>query len=329
MNNPDDLPTGEAFQAEMLAWLQERKVSTGKPWSAIADESGIPKGSVSQMGIGVYKGNLDNAAKLIFRYKQKVESQAAQAREALARPKFIATKSAKRVLLLLERAQYGRITVAAMGPGTGKTMSAEFYASSVANAWMITGRQSSSSVTAMLAQIMAAMKLHNTIGWKHQRSAQIIDFARNREGVLIVDEANHYGLDALEELRGLHDATGMGLALLGNEELMARIQGGQSRHAYARLNSRIAGYHIQDLPDEDDVSIYLDEMNIDELAMRRPLIDTALSTSSGGLREVQQILEFANLLAIQDEKPMSAEHVQTAMANRATSQMRSQRRRAA
>jgi hypothetical protein len=319
MNNPEDIAVDPA---EMIEWIKAYRERRSLSWSALAKETGIPSGTLSTMCVGAYLGNLDNQAKRLYKFRQKVESQEVMQRNALAPTAFIETPSARRILTLLEIAHMGRITVAAMGPGNSKTKAAEHYSSSVSSAWHVTMRQSHKTVSAMIAQVMAAMKLSSRSGWKSQRSNQVADFVEGQNGLIIVDEANHLSWESLEELRGWHDVTGVGLALLGNEELMMRIQGGANRHAYARLNSRIAHYHVQDKPTEADVSAYLNAFDIDDPASRRELTRAALAPTSGGLREVKQILEFANMLAIGDEKPLEHEHISQAMQSRATSQMR-------
>lgn len=324
MNDPKDIPID--FH-EMLAWLMGHKARNNLSWSVLAQQSGIPQGSLSSISSPTWKGNKQQRANELYQFRQKVESQAARTRFMLDEMKFVETPTARRIQFLLDVAQGGprggRITVAAMGPGTGKTMTAQHYKASMGGTvWIATMRQSTSSVAGMIRQVMSAMALSSKTGWTQQMSAHIADHVRGRDGLLIVDEANHLGWEAHEELRGLHDATGVGIALLGNEELMMRIKGNKDRHAYARLSSRIANYHIQDLPSEGDITAYLDAMKIDDGVMRRPLIDVGLSVSHGGLREVQMILESANMLAIGDESEISPKYIEQAMSMRATQTMR-------
>jgi len=319
MNNPEDMPVDIN---EMRDWLKERQAS-GYSWSAMAKESGIPSSTLSLFAGGSYTGNKDNIAKRIFQYRQKVEMQQDRSTQVLQEARFIDLPSARRVQFLLEWAHMGRITVAAMGPGTCKSMTAEHYKASLgATVWLAEMRQTTSSVTAMMAEVMKAMGLTSSSGWRQQRSAQIIDFVRHKRGLLIIDEANHLGWDALEEIRGWHDAAGLGVALLGNDELMLRIRGGAHRHQYARLNSRIAKMHVQDVPLEADVAGWCDAMDIVEPAIRKLLTEIAVSPGHGGLREVKQILEAAHMLAIGEEADLDLRHFREAADTRTTVQRR-------
>lgn len=320
MNNVDDYcPPFE----DMVAWLERYKADSRKSWSAISADSGIPPGTLSGVKANNYPGNPDNIARRLYQFKQKVESQAARQHLVLDGPRFVETPSARRILFLLEVAQLGRITVAAMGPGTSKSMSADHYRSSMGGTvWLVTLRKSNGHLAGMIREVVAAMGLMTKTSYTSQLSAHVVEHVRNKRGLIIVDEANHADLEALEELRGWHDETGVGIMLLGNEELMLRIRGSRNRHAYARLSSRIANYHIQDLPLESDITTYLDAAEIVETDMRRQLIEVGLSPGSGGLRDVHMVLETANMLAIGDDTVLTAKHIEEAIRSRATSTMR-------
>lgn len=319
MNNPDDMPIDIG---EMMAWLEGHKSKTGLSWAALARESGIPAGTLSQLATNNYAGDRSAQARRIFRYRQKVDSQAERSRSALIAPRYVPTPTSRRIQFLLEVAQMGRMTVGAMGPGLGKTVTARHYRDSVQPVWLATMRQTTKTTSAMIGQVMGAMGLHIKSGWLQQRSSQVIDRVAGSGGLIIIDEANHLDWAALEEIRAWHDETGVGVTLLGNEELIRRIRGGADRHQYARLASRLANVHVQDLPIEGDIEAYLDAVDIIEPDMRRPLIEVGVSMGHGGMREVQQILESANMLSIADDQPLGLEHLTTAMKSRTTSMLR-------
>lgn len=319
MNNPDNVPISVEDETH---WLNAYRTRHNLSWSALERETGIPKGTLTTVLTGKYAGDMRAQAERIFKFRQKVESQEERSRSALAKPKFIATPTAANLQRLLETAHMGRIIVAATGPGTGKTLTAEEYQASISSCWLVTMRESTSSLSGMLAAVMKAMGLNSMSGWNRQRSDQIIEFVRNRKGLLIVDEANHLGLPELEELRAWHDVTGLGIALFGNEELLMRIRSGANRQAYARLNSRIANALIQDVPLQGDVDAFLDAFSIDDGKVRKLLSEVALSPHNGGLREVKQILESAHMIAIADDTAIERSHVEDAMGSRITQHVR-------
>jgi len=315
VNNPDNFPI--SIEDE-VRWFVAYRTRHGLSWNALAKETDIPQGTLSQVISGKYTGDMQVQAERLFKFRQKVESQEERSRSALAKPSFIATPTARRLQFLLEIAHMGRITIGATGPGTSKTMAAEDYKASVSSCWMVTMRESNSTLSGLLCAVMKEMGLDSVSGWNRQRSDQIIEHVRGRKGLLIVDEAGFLGLDGLEELRAIHDATGLGIALFANKELLQRIRGGEKSHAYARLNSRISNSHIQDVPSQGDVDVFLDAFDIDDGKVRRLLSSVALSPHNGGLREVKQILESANMLAIADDTAIELSHVEDAVGSRIT-----------
>ena len=320
MNNPDDMPLD--VEAE-LKWLATYKRTTHLSLPQIEQQSGIPASTISLLISGSYNGNLTNQAKRIFQFRQLVESQSERQRAVMAEPEYVATPTSQHIMALLEIAHMGRWTVGAMGPGLGKTKSARHYASAVPNVWRVTMRESAKSLSAMMNLVMQAMKITaKTNGWAQAKSAAIIDHVRHKSGLLVIDEANYLTLADLEEIRAWHDETGLGIALLGNEELMWRIETAQPRHAYARIASRIANSHIQDLPVEGDINAYLDALDVIEPDMRKLLMSEGMSPRHGGLREVQKILDSANMQAIGDGETISAHYVRAAIESRATSILR-------
>ncbi|MFZ5059001.1 AAA family ATPase, partial [Klebsiella pneumoniae] len=60
------------------------------------------------------------------------------------------------------------------------------------------------------------------------------------QGLIIIDEADHLGAEALEELRLLQEATRVGLVLMGNHRVYSNMTGGNRTVEFARLFSRIA-----------------------------------------------------------------------------------------
>lgn len=320
MNNPEDVPINAQ---EEIDWLIDYRATKRLSWASLAAVTGIAEGTLNPLLLGKYKGNIDNQARRIFQFRQKVASQTIRSRSALAIPPFIDTPASRDIMLRLEIAQMGRITVVATGPGTGKTMTAQHYKASIGDTvWYAAMLKSSGSIAGMIDKVMRAMKIQHKSGWTRQRSDQVMDFVGDREGLLIIDEANHLDLEAIEELRGWHDATGVGIALLGNEELWVRIKGGADAHAYARLNSRIASSYLQDAPSEDDVRTYLAAIDIDDPDTLKLMVKVALSPRSGGLREVRQILEIANMLAIGREEVVEHCHVVEAERTRSKQQLR-------
>lgn len=327
MNNPEDFPVD--IDAER-AWLHQHREDANLSWQQVADRSGIPFGTLSPWATGTYNGRSDNVARRVYRYRQMVESQAKRAETATAAVTgkamgLVDMPTVRRLNALMVTAQSGEITVAATGPGTGKTMAARDYAACVSNVWIATFDPTTKSLAAMVRVVLKAVGGKTGHGWLGQMSAQVMELVANRNGLLICDEANHLDFQAIEQIRAWHDLTGVGICLLGNEELIATIRGGNQRHtshAFARLKSRIAMSHVQDLPLEADIDAYLDAWGIENGETRGFLRRVGRTPGAGGLREIRQIVSIASTLAADDGASLSYPHVREAAALRSTQMLR-------
>jgi DNA transposition AAA+ family ATPase len=321
MNNPDNIPVDIAEQRE---WISNEKARLGISWPQLATRVGIPSGTLSPFAAGQYQGNNERIAREVYKYRQTVASQAERADGLLLNPGYFQTPTSRRLRGLLIVAHMGRITVGATSPGTGKTMEIEEYAASTSNCWVATMRPSMKTLNAMMAEVLRAIGVDSKgAGWGSKTSRMISSSMANRRGLLIVDEANNLSLEQMEELRSWHDVQGgAGLAFFGNEELLMRIRSGSRSDQFARLNSRIAASHIQNLPDEEDVDCFCDAWGLVEPAMRQMLKRIALTPGAGGLRECRQIVEQASMLASDEERPLSFADMRDAQSGRATKHIR-------
>ncbi|MEO6217735.1 MAG: AAA family ATPase [Sphingomonas sp.] len=320
MNDPTELPINVE---DMIEWLDEYRRRTGKSWQQIGKISGMPTGTISLFGKGNYNGDNENVARRVLAFRQKVESQEQRTDTVLAEPDFVETETARRLLILLEMAQMGRIVCAAMGSGTSKSMVAKHFRKCMGESvYLVTLRHTTGGVTPMIRQVMRAMRLRPDTNGRAACSEAIMDHVRHAKATIIFDEANHMQLESIEEVRAWHDETGVGIALFGNEELAFRIRGGRRSHQYARLARRIAKFYVQDLLTEADIAAFLDAMNVDDPKTRRLLVQVGTSPGHGGLGEVQQILETAHMFAIGEDKALEFEHVEAASRSRVTQILR-------
>lgn len=319
MNNADNFPVDVE---EIRTWLNDHKQEKGLSWSQIGAASGIPTGTLSPFGTNRYAGDNGRIAREVFRYRQMLQSQDARSEGVQRDPGYFDTPTSARLRALLVIAHMGRITVGATGPGTGKDMAMLEYKASASNVWTATMRPTTKTLNAMIGEVLRSVGGTPKGGWTRQLSQQVMTNISGRRGLLVINEANHLEWEALEEIRSWHDATGVGVCLLGNEELMMRIQGGPRRDAFARLNSRIAQSHIQNLPLADDVAAFCDAWGIADAGMRSLLTRIALTPGAGGLRECRQIVEGASMLAVDDGRALSLADLRYAQETRATRHIR-------
>lgn len=319
MINVKDLPVDVE---EMRLWLNGyRELSDPPmPWSQLAKESGIAPGTITTFAAGTYgaKDGGSNVARKVFQFRQTVESHSMRQSKLPANPGYFETRTSGKILYLLEVAHSGRITVIGTGPGTGKTMTIDEYAERAGPVWKATMKPSSNSLLSMIQAVLKALGVEQRRLSTADASAVVVQRVTGRRGLLVIDEANWLSLEAIEELRFWHDTTGVGICMLGNEELVQSIKTGRKRDQLARLMSRLAHMHEQRTPEREDVVAFCDHWGIEQPDIRRYLENIALTPDSGGLRECKQLIEAASMLASADDRGLSISDLRDAQSERAT-----------
>lgn len=109
--------------------------------------------------------------------------------------------------------------------------------------------------------------------------------------VIVIDEAQNLDVRALDGLRHFYDEGGIGIAYLGNEEVVRRIAGKGRRGAFAQLQSRVGmRLHITS-PEARDVDAMLAACGVtgkEEVEFAREL-----ARMPGGLRTATHVIRQA------------------------------------
>jgi len=309
MNTPDNLPVDVA---EQRAWLNQHKADSGSSWTLLAQQIGIASGTLSVFATDKYQGDNDRIAREIYRHRQYLTTQAELDTEAPVLPGYIETPTSRRLQSLLQWAHRGRMVAAACGPGIGKTISSENYRDAVSNVWLVVMRPSTGGMNGMLISTLAALGDRGARGSNQALSDRVIERVTNTNGLIIFDEAQHLTERAIEEVRSWHDATGVGIAFFGNATVLARIEGGARKAAFAQLYSRIAMRHTQNLPSNQDVEVIAAAWGIEDMKQLQFCI--AKAKMPGGLRSVTMLLELATMIAASEGKVRTLKHMQDAWA---------------
>lgn len=302
---------------EMRDWAIGYKAMHNLSWADFGRQTGIPGGTLQPWCKGNYGGRMDHYARLMFKFRQGVQSRVEQLEGIPVDPGYFETPTSTRIRGALAMASTGEITVVAMGAGLGKTRTAIEYAGCVSPVYMITMDETSRRTPALITSIERAVGLSCVKNWSNMVFQDIIRFLRNKRATLIVDEAGQMEYGGFEQLRALHDATGVGICMMGNEELLTRIESGKLRDQFARLNSRIFQRLIQNTPEEGDIVAFCDAWKIFDPGIRKLLMDVALRPGSGALRECRMIVRAACMLASEDGGKLELAHVKWAFESRA------------
>ncbi|MEP9402061.1 AAA family ATPase [Sphingomonas silueang] len=296
-------------------WLMRHKVDTGASWQVLAERSGIAQGTLSQFGPGSYKGDMEEVARKVARFRSTVEAQAELALDMPEAPRFVLTRTAAHIKRLLTWGHRGKLIVIAGGPGIGKTTVCRDYAANASNVWVATMSESTAGLNPMQIELLAAMGEPDAKGAPHQLSRRICEKARGAGALIILDEAQKLTEKAVEEARSWHDRTGVGLALVGNDTVLSRLEGGSRKANYAQLYSRVDMRMIRAVPSAEDVEQIAAAWGVGD--EREVAYLVALGTKPGGLRSVTKVMELASMLAF-DDGARDLTHIRAAWAQLST-----------
>lgn len=276
----------------------------------VAKESGVKQTTFNLFINGKYGADPKNIAAKLEKWlaSHRAKSDATRAMPP-ARP-WTSTPTSERILAALGYAQMaGDITIVYGAAGLGKTVTAREYARRFPNVWTVTASAARTcSVSMTLEEVLLALGVRELPSGAARMAREAVRKMEGSNGLLIIDEAQNLCVAALDEIRSLHDATGVGVAFLGNEVVYARMTGG-SRAAYLdRLFSRI-GKRVRLLrADADDIAAVAAAHGVRDAASLRLLAE--IGARPGGLRSVVKTVRLALMMA--QDGPLDAGHIRAA-----------------
>jgi DNA transposition AAA+ family ATPase len=278
--------------------------------SIVAKEAGISATTLNQWLNGKYLG--DNEG---IDAKLRIWLDAEQARRAAGgampeEPSFVVTPTGSRILGALAYAQMaGDIAVVHGNAGVSKTSTSKHYRDSSPNVWIVTMSPSTAGVVTALEEICDALGLSPGGGARKMAKA-ICRRVRDTHGLLIIDEAQHLSVAALDEIRSIHDATSIGVALVGNDGVFARMAGGRNAQQLDRLHSRVGKRLRLQQSTEADIVALIKAWGITDSKCHPTLI--SIARSAGALRTLTKCLRLASMYAAAEARTVCCEDVRAA-----------------
>ncbi|ARR54773.1 hypothetical protein HY78_15680 [Rhizorhabdus wittichii DC-6] len=294
------------------AWLVAHKEEETLSWPALGKLTDVADSTLSLFASGNYRGSNEKVAAKVLAYRERLSVQAQIGAEAPAVPVWYETETAAKLTGLLRWAQLGRIVLIVTAPGIGKTRTAERLADADPNVWLATMSPATAGVATMASEVAEAIGLGEITGSPQQLSRKIRAHISGKKGLLIIDEAQELTDKALNEIRGWHDRTKVGVALLGNDKVVGQLDSRKS--ALAQVSSRFSYRHVQYEPLPGDVDALLTAWSItdqEQVAFLRKI-----GALPGALRELTHILEIAAISAFGAGMPVSINHLRDAAKRR-------------
>lgn len=286
-----------------MAMASDRRLSQ----ATVAREIGISPSAINQWLKGIYAGDNDAIeAKLLIWMVVYDERRQSGAMMPTA-PEWVETPTGARIVGALSYAQAaGDIAIIYGGAGLGKSTAIRHYQGISLNVWHVTMTPASAGVVTALEEICGALGITETGGAAKLYRA-IVRRVRGSRGLLAIDEAQHLSTAALDQIRAIHDATDMGVALVGNQEIYARMTGGNRAAYLDRLYSRVGKRLALRASVAEDIQALIAAWDIDDASCRKTLIDIA--RRPGALRTLTKVLRLAGMYALADGKRVSSEFI--------------------
>jgi DNA transposition AAA+ family ATPase len=293
----------------LVEQVKKELADSGLSQQKAAQEIGISQASFSQWVGGKYANPAAIEAK-VARWLESRQQRADIEAQLPVAPGYLRLPSALRIEAGLVYAQMASdIAVIYGGAGCGKTMAARIYREQHNNVWIATMTPSTCTLGPCLERVALSTGLRPATMRASRIEADLVDRLEGTHGLIIVDEAQHLHARSIEAIRSLHDATGVGVALMGNESVYARITGGSRAAEFAQLFSRIGKRVRLTRPSKADVKTLLTAWGVgDDAEIMTASIEIA--ARPGALRGLTKTLRLASLFAAGE--PLSITHLRAA-----------------
>ncbi|MQT14415.1 AAA family ATPase [Segnochrobactrum spirostomi] len=296
----------DAIRAEVRQIMEAEGLSQ----AAIAKECGIAYGTFTPWMGATYQGDNNRISAAVTRWLETRRSRVRTAAVLPTAPDFVSTETAVQIGELMSYAQAAPdFGVVVGGAGIGKTTAIEQYARRHSNVHVMTAEPTLSRPNNMLSE------LADIIGVVERRSVwlsrAITHRLRGSAGLVVIDEAQHLSSQALDQLRTIHDKARIGVVVVGNESVFARLQGGGDRNAqFAQLYSRVGMRIVQPKPRAGDICALIRAWGIE--SERETALLKAIARKHGALRALTKTVRLASMLAAGAEQPLSDRHIRLA-----------------
>lgn len=226
----DDTMKGRIEEARKC--LIQYRDESGKSQSKIAKELGVSDGVVSAFINGTYK----TPHQIVDKVEALLSMQEAKGIAPQA-PGFVMTSVSKRIMDTMEYCHLlGKTGIAYGDAGVGKTMSIMEYKKLHPESIVITGNPVFSSISGINDLLCEQMGIREKNA--KRICMEIISRLKGSGRLLIVDEAQYLTKKALEYIKCIGDGSGVGICLVGNEEIISKVKG-TGKSDFAQLFSRV------------------------------------------------------------------------------------------
>lgn len=210
--------------------------NTGKTQKEIAKETGLSASVISQFLNGTYAGDNEEIANTIVKYLRIANDRLNVQKTTQFYKQLYNTQ---KVLFACNHAHIDNDIVLVCGEaGAGKTTALNYYTENNAGVIMVTCNACTVSATAVLKLIAKKIGIEG-INRREPLMNKLLDRFKGTHRLIILDEADHLSLDALQAVRNLNDSAGVGIVFSGNDKIYRQMYGGQRGYEFDQIRTRI------------------------------------------------------------------------------------------
>lgn len=294
----EELSTEGATQddAQIRAAFEIAVTEDGRPLAQIAPSTGVNYATLSAWRAGKYQGRNDRIASQVQQWLVAREAKKRTENSLPEIPGFVMTPTASRIIEVLERTRVlPDMGVIAGGPGIGKTKALEWYAAQTPNVWVVTMQPCLGEISAMMEVIGATLGSNLRVYRKAERAASIIRMLTGKQGLLIIDEAQHLPPALMDQLRSFHDIADVGIAMAGNETVFSRFGADRRTPQFAQLFSRVGQRFARKELTKGDLDVLIGAWGLTDDGAAKAA--RAIGRRPGAARGMTKALRMAFVLA--------------------------------
>lgn len=185
--------------------------------SSFAKAIGVSAATISQIRSENYKGDVKSVSEKIEKYINNFAKPNPSPKDEIYQSADLNTAR-----YIIESAVNEREMALIYGmAGSGKTTILKEYEKSAPNAILIEAT-AHTNARALILSLITKLKIE-TKGDLDARLRTLCAYLKNADKVILIDEAEHLPLRALEDLRRIHDFSGVALILCGTEVLLRNL----------------------------------------------------------------------------------------------------------
>lgn len=210
--------------------------SSGKSQRQVAREIGISSAQINQFLADKYEGDSDSTSDKVLQYLAVAEKRLNTDKTVVFYPELHNTREALFTCSYAHR--NNEIALLCGDAGAGKTEALTYYRDNNPGVILVTANACIQSATAILQLICAELGKHAP----YRRNAIMNLLVAQLSGtnrLIIVDEADHLSLQAIQALRSLNDQAHVGVVLSGNNKIYLQMYSPRRGYEFDQIRTRI------------------------------------------------------------------------------------------